>query len=208
MEFLRKTIIVFAASLLGLINVHAQTAEQMQKAFKDSYANELKGNYTGAIADLQKVYKADSYESNLRIGWLYYAAKNYFVSMDYYQKAIDLKKFSVEARLGYIAPANEAKQYEKVYQKYEEILKIDPYNSVANYWVGVSYYNIKKYDVAAKYFELVVNMYPFDYNANHMLAWTYLNLGKTGEAKMLFEKALLNRPDDASAKEGWNKCKG
>jgi tetratricopeptide (TPR) repeat protein len=78
---------------------------------------------------------------------------------------------------------------------------------VANYWVGVNYYTIKKFDIAAKYLELVVNMYPFDYDGNHMLGWTYLNLGRTGEAKLLFEKALLNKPDDASAKEGWNKCK-
>ena len=127
--------------------------------------------------------------------------------MEYYQKAIDLRKYSVEARFGYITPANAAKLLDKAYVKYEEILKIDPYNSLANYWVGVNYYSIKKYDIAAKYFELVVNMYPFDYDANNMLGWTYLSLGKTGEAKLLFEIALLNKPDDASAKEGLNKCK-
>jgi tetratricopeptide (TPR) repeat protein len=127
--------------------------------------------------------------------------------MDYYQKAIDLKKFSVEARLGYIKPANEAKQYDRSYAKYEEILKIDPYNSTANYWVGVTAYTLKKYDVAAKYFELVVNMYPFDYDGNHMLAWSYLNLGRYAEAKLLFTKALYNRPGDASATDGLSKCK-
>ena len=127
--------------------------------------------------------------------------------MDYYQKAADLKKFSVEARLGYIKPATEAKKYDKVYEMYESILKIDPYNSAANYWVGVYYYGSKKYDIAAKYFELVVNMYPFDYDANHMLGWTYLNLGKNTEAKNLFNQALMNRPDDASATEGLGKSK-
>lgn len=85
---------------------------------------------------------------------------------------------------------------------YESILTIDPYNSVANYWVGVSYYSLKKYDIAAKYFELIVNMYPFDYDANHMLAWTYLSLNKINEAKKLFNLALLNRPGDTSVLEG------
>jgi Tfp pilus assembly protein PilF len=61
--------------------------------------------------------------------------------------------------------------------------------------------------ISAKYFELVVNMYPFDYDANHMLAWSYLYLGKIDQAKILFQKALLNRPDDASAKDGLTKCK-
>jgi tetratricopeptide (TPR) repeat protein len=207
MEILKRSIIAIGAIVLFMSNATAQTADEMQKAFKASYTNEYKANYTGAIADLQKVYKADSYECNLRMGWLQYLAKQYSSSMDYYQKAIDLKKYSVEARFGFIKPATDAKQYNKSYEKYEEILKIDPYNSSANYWVGYTYYTAKKYDIAAKYFELVVNMYPFDYDANHMLGWSYLNLGKTAEAKLLFTKALINKPGDASATEGFNKCK-
>lgn len=207
MEILRKLLIAIGAILLSVTAAQSQSADEIQLAFKNSYTNEYKANYTGAISDIQKIYKADSYECNLRLGWLQYLAKQYNASMDYYQKAIDLKKFSVEARLGYIKPANEAKQYDRSYAKYEEILKIDPYNSTANYWVGVTAYTLKKYDVAAKYFELVVNMYPFDYDGNHMLAWSYLNLGRYAEAKLLFTKALYNRPGDASATDGLSKCK-
>jgi len=112
MEFLRKATIVMV-TLFGTILLNAQTAEQMQKSFRASYASELKGNYSGALADLQKTYKADSYEYNLRMGWLNYCLKKYPASMEYYQKAIDLKKFSVEARLGYVAPANSGKRYDK-----------------------------------------------------------------------------------------------
>ena len=205
MEILRKSIIVLIIIISG--SAKAQTADEMIVAFKNSYASEYKTNYTVAIADMQKVYKAESYESNLRLGWLQYLAKQYNVSMDYYQKAIDLKKFSIEARLGYIKPANEAKQYDKAYAKYEEILKIDPYNATANYWVGITFYTLKKYDISAKYFELVVNMYPFDYDSNHMLAWSYLNLGRMAEANILFTKALYNRPNDASAMLGLSKSK-
>ena len=207
MEILKKSMIVIGAFTLALGSAKAQSADDIQKAFKASYTDEYKANYTAAIADLQKVYRADSYEINLRLGWLQYSAKQYASAIDYYQKAIDLKKYSVEARFGYIKPANEAKKYDKVYEKYEEILKIDPYNSVANYWVGVYYYSAKKYDIAAKYLELVVNMYPFDYDANHMLGWTYVNLGKTQEAKLVFVKALLYKPGDASSIEGLSKCK-
>ena len=192
--------------ITGLLT-NAQTFEDLQKAFKASYTSEYKGDYTTAITDLQKGYKADNYECNLRMGWLYYNAKKYEKSLEYYQKAIDLKKYSVEARLGFIYPANALKKYSDAYAKYEEILTIDPYNSTANYWVGVNYYNIKKYDIAAKYFELVVNMYPFDYDANHMLGWTYLYLGKKSDAKVLFEKALLYKPTDESAKSGLDKSK-
>lgn len=205
MDILKKSIIV--ATCLLTINAKSQTFEETQKAFKASYTNEYNSNYKAAIADLQKVYKADSYEINLRLGWLYYASKDYTKSMEHYQKAIDLRKYSTEARFGFIKPANESKQYSKAYDKYEEILKIDPYNSVANYWVGVYYYNAKKYDIAAKYLELVVNMNPFDYDSNYMLGWTYLNLGKINDAKSLFQQALLYKPDDAAAKDGLSKCK-
>jgi tetratricopeptide (TPR) repeat protein len=207
MEIL-KTITILAATLVLNVNsLKAQTFEETLKAFKASYANEYKGDYNNAINDIQRVYKEDSYESNLRLGWLNYMNKKYENALKFYQKAINLKKWNVEARFGYIAPANALKKYTEVYNTYEDILKIDPYNSTANYWVGVNYYNVKKFDVAAKYFELVVNMYPFDYDANHMLGWTYLSLGKTTEAKLLFEKALLNKPNDESAKSGLSKCK-
>lgn len=208
MQFLKIiTPIVLVLLLTKGVATAQSTPAQMQNAFRESYASAYKADYTAAISSLLKVYRADSYECNFRLGWLYYSLKKYAESMDYYQKAITLKKFSVEARLGYVLPATANKQYNNAYEKYEEILKIDPYNSTANYWVGMNYYYIKKYDVAAKYFELVVNMYPFDYDANHMLGWTYLGLGKTGDAKLLFEKALLYKPDDTSSKEGLSKCK-
>jgi tetratricopeptide (TPR) repeat protein len=207
MEILKKRIAATVTIIVFACTAFAQSTDDIQKAFKASYANEYKANYTGAIADMQKVYKADSYEMNLRLGWLQYQAKQYAPSMDHYQKACDLRKYSVEARYGYIKPANELKKYDKVYEKYEEILKIDPYNSVANYWVGVSYYQVKKYDIAVKYLELVVNMYPFDYDANHMLGWSYLGLGRSSDARIVFTQALYNRPGDASATDGLNKCK-
>ena len=207
MEILKKSVIAITAIILGVSGAIAQTTDDIQKAFKASYVSEYKADYASAIADLQKVYKAESYELNLRMGWLHYMSKQYTQSMDYYQKAINLKKFSTEARFGYIKPANEAKQYVKAYEKYEEILKIDPYNSIANYWVGVTYYTAKKYETASKYFELVVNMNPFDYDANHMYGWTLLNLGRNADAKILFTQALYNRPGDASASDGLSKCK-
>ena len=203
----KLSIVIFSILLAAVFNAKAQSFETMQKAFTASYTSEYKGNYTTAISDLQKGYNADNYECNLRMGWLYYKANQYEKALGYYQKAIDLKKYSVEARQGYILPANALKKYKEAYLKYEEILTIDPYNSTANYWVGVNYYNIKKYDIAAKYFELVVNMYPFDYDANHMLGWTNIYLGKKSDAKVLFQKALLYKPTDASAKSGLENCK-
>lgn len=207
MEILNRRLLAILTAILFTFSSQAQLNDNILKAFKASYTNEYKGNYSGAVADIQKAYMADSYEMNLRLGWLCYQAKQFTQSLEYYEKAIGLRKYSVEARFGYIIPANELKKYDKVYVMYEEILKIDPYNSVANYWVGVSYYQAKKYDIALKYLELVVNMYPFDYDANLMLGWTYLALGRNADAGIVFTHALYNRPGDASATDGLSKCK-
>ncbi len=92
--------------------------------------------------------------------------------------------------------------WEKVKQQYLQILKIDPQNTVANYWMGLIYYNRKDYNNAVKLFEKVVNLYPLDYDSVVMLAWTKLYIGKLVEAKILFNQALVLRPNDSTAKSG------
>jgi len=206
MEILKKQIVT-AALLLTVFAGFSQNDAALQKAFKESYTQEYNKAYGDAIATLTRVYNESSYELNLRLGWLHYSNKNYTQSQVYYQKAVNLKSYAVEAKLGLVKPLAALESWDKVLQTYEEVLKVDAQNYTANYWAGVILYNRKKYEQAAKLFEKVVNLYPFDYDANHMLAWTYLNLGKNNDAKTLFNKALLNKPGDASSLDGLSKCK-
>ncbi len=204
MDIVRKIMLVAVISAQGIL---ASAQNDMQKAFSESYTKEYKKEYTGAIAELTKVYDEKSYEINLRLGWLHYENKSYAQSQSHYQKAVNLKPYAIEAKLGLVKPLAVLESWDKVLQQYDEILKIDPQNTTANYWGGVTYYNRKKYETAAKMFERIVNLYPFDYDANHMLGWTYLSLGRSAEAKVLFNKALLSRPADASATSGLAKAK-
>jgi len=206
MGILKKSIIGISTMLLSLF-VTAQEDAKLQAAFKESYTQESVRNFTGAIATLAKLYDEKSYELNLRIGWLYYLNKDYPQSESYYQKAVALRPYAIEAKLGLAQPLAALQSLDKLLQVYEDILKIDPQHSTTNYWTGVIYYNRRKYEQAAKNFEKVVNLYPFDYDGNHMLAWTYLNLGKSSDAKILFNKALLNKPGDASCLEGLGKIR-
>lgn len=193
----------FTAIALACISLTAQAqTDALQKAFSESYTQEYNKKYSDAITTLTKVYQENSYETNLRLGWLQYSNKNYTASRSYYEKATNLKPYSIEAKLGLVKPLAALEAWDKVLQQYEAILKIDEQNYTANYWVGVTWYNRKKYEQAARYFERIVNLYPFDYDANHMLGWTYYFLGRTNDARLVFQKALLNRPDDASVKEG------
>jgi tetratricopeptide (TPR) repeat protein len=206
MEILKRQIITIAIMLFSF-SAFAQSDAVVQKAFKDSYTQEYNKLYGEAIATITKVFDANSYEINLRLGWLNYLNKNYTQSVALYQKAVALKPYAVEAKLGLVKPLSVLESWDKVLQTYEDILKVDAQNYTANYWAGVIQYNRKKYEQASKLFEKVVNLYPFDYDGNHMLAWTYLNMGKNNDAKTLFNKALLNRPADASCLEGLSKIK-
>lgn len=184
------------------INVRAQDYKAIQSAFESSYKHEYNGEYSKAIDDLKKVYDQNSYEINLRLGWMTYLSGLFVESTAYYQKAIELKPMAIEAKLGYVYPASAIGNWEQVKKQYEEILKIDPQNTIANYRLGSIYYGNENFSTALKYFEKVVNLYPFDYDSVLMFAWTNLKLGKTREATVLFNKALMIQPTSQSAIEG------
>ena len=205
MEILIKATIRTAIVFLMLLSVSAAKAQDyktIQEAFASSYTLEKAEKYSAAVESLKKVYDESSYELNVRLGWLSYMSGNFVESSTYYNRAIQLKPYSVEARLGFVYPAAALGNWELVINRYNEILKIDAGNYTANYRLGGIYYTRKDYATAYKYFEKLVNMFPFDYDALHMFAWTNFQMGKLREAKVLFNKALMNHPGDASSLEG------
>lgn len=201
MENLTHKIVVLLLAVFSL-NTLAQSQSEWQKAFYSSYDNEKNGRYINAIQDLKKVYKSTDYFVNIRLGWLHYLAKNHSESLKFYNLAVSLKPYSIEARFGTVKPLSAMENWEKVKEQYIAILKIDPQNTLANYWLGVIYYNKKDYVNARKLFEKVVNLYPLDYDSVIMLAWTNLNLGKSAEARILFNHSLTLKPNDSAALNG------
>ncbi len=190
-------ILLFLFSSFTLFSQNNQAT--LQGAFSKSYQYEYKGNFTEAITALKTVYHEDSYEINVRLGWVTYLAGLFTESSAYYQKAIALKPYSIEAKLGLANPASALGNWDQVITLYNEILTIDPQNTLTNYRMGSIYYGRKDYTRAEKYLEKVVNLYPFDYDSNILFAWTNLKLGKLREASVLFNKVLLIKPADASA---------
>lgn len=201
MDFLKK-IIVFVLLTITANIANAQYNEEVQDAFKQSYSFEKEGEYAKAARIIKEVYNEDSYEINVRLGWLTYLQGMFSESIPYYEKSLIIMPLSIEARLGIANPASSMGNWSLVEKMYVEILETDPSNTLVNYRMGVIYYGREKYDIAFKYLEKVVNHYPFDYDSVIMLAWTNYKLGKFREAKVLFNKALLIFPDDPSALEG------
>jgi len=206
MEVLKRIVLICFLGCCAAA-VDAQSNLVLQKAFHNSYTDEQNKNYTAAINDISPYYNDNSYEINIRLGWLHYLNQNYNASQSYYQKAVNIKPGSIEAKFGYVKPLSFLQSWDKVLEQYVAILKIDPQNTQASYWTGVIYYNRKQYDVAVKYFSVVANLYPYDYDGNHMLAWSLLMAGKKAEAIGYFEKALIIKPGDDSSTDGLNRCK-
>jgi len=192
------TIILF----LGFSQIFGQTDKEIIQAFKTSYALEKTGSYKKGADELKKVYSNNSYEINLRLGWLEYNAGLFEESASHYQKALNLKPFSEEAKFGLIYPKYAQGKWGEVINLYKKILEINPNNTTANYRLGLIYFGKKYYTVAAVYFEKIVNLYPFDYDSLLMLAWSDYYLGKKNQAKLLFHKVLMSNPGDKSATEG------
>jgi tetratricopeptide (TPR) repeat protein len=206
MEILREfafRISHFAICMIITLSLQGQANfKPIEDAFATSYTLQDKADYSGAIAALKAVYDENSYEINVRLGWLNYLGGFFTESAAYYQKSIKLKPYAIEPKLGYAYPAGALGNWDQVITQYLEILKIDPQNTTANYRLGSIYYGKLDYSSAEKYLEKVVNLYPFDYDSNILFAWTNLKLGKNREAQVLFHKVLMMKPNDSSALEG------
>jgi len=194
----------FATSLLFLcsLGLFSQNIKDLQDAFETSYAQEKRGEYSKAISTVTALYDENSYEVNVRLGWLNYLAGLFTESTAYYQKAIKLKPYAIEARLGFVNPAYALGNLDQVITQYQEILKIDPQNTLVNFRMASIYYGIQDYLTAERYVEKVVNLFPYDYESNILYAWILLKLNKMREAQVMFNKVMLIKPKDVSATQG------
>lgn len=201
METIKKISLVL---VLGLFTTfaHAQDTKKIIEGFQNSYLHEASGNLAESILDLKNVYQKDSYPINLRLGWLCYSSGLFTESRRYYNKAILLKPYAVESRMGIVLPLAALGNWKAVITQYNKVLDIMPNYSIALHRLGLIYYGQKDYVKAEKYFEKEVNLYPFNYNGLVMLAWTDFYLKKYGQAKVLFNNALMRTPTGSSALEG------
>lgn len=204
MEILKKIGIVL---IFTFLTFHLSAQDEIINAFKESYSLEKKGEYLKAVEKLKAVYQDDSYEINLRIGWLNYLGGQLNESISFYNKAITLKPYAIEAKLGLAYPVAALGKWDEIIALYTKILEIDPQNSTANYRMGLIYYGRENYEKTDQYIEKVINLYPFDYDSIILLAWSKLKQQKYREAKVLFNKALLYNPGDESATEGLSQIK-
>lgn len=187
--------LILIAILFSFKFIIAQTTEA---AFSKSYSFEYETQYAKAISALTDL-KTESYQINLRIGWLYYLSKDYTKSEQYYRKAIALEPLSIEARFGLVLPLSMVGNWNSVLATYLEIIKLDPNNSTANYRISSIYFARKDYANAKTYVGKILKFYPFDYDSNLLLGKILMAESKNAEAKKYFLKALEYNPQSEEA---------
>lgn len=197
-----KTIIISLAFLLTGLSSRSQ---DLTTAFSKSYEYEYALKYDKAIEALMTVYVAENYEINLRLGWLYYASKDYPKSITYYSKATSIEASSIESRLGLVNPLAALNNWEQIIKVYRDILKIDPNQTTVNYRLAYLLYQKKEFTEALGFIKTTLKLYPFDYDGNLLAGKIYVSLGKVKEARLHFQRALTYNPLSAEAKEALSK---
>jgi tetratricopeptide (TPR) repeat protein len=197
-----KSLIATLISIFAFSQIYAQDYASWQMVFEKSYAYEAEGNYQKSLEVLTSQYISDSYQFNIRYGWLYYNLGDYPKSKQYYKKSMELMPYSHEAKFGYVLPLAGLGEWDAIVAIYKSMLELDPKNTLILYRLGAIYYERKDFQTSYNYLEDVINLYPHDYDSNLLFAWTNLQMGRLKEASVLFRKVLLIRPGDDSAKEG------
>jgi len=166
----------------------------VSEAFSKSYQAEYNKEYKDAIAEIDHIYSSDSYEINLRLGWLYYSNGDHVKSKNYYSNAIKIQPKSIEAKLGLAYPIGALESWDELIILYNDILQIDPYNYTVNLRMATIYYYRKDFTKAETYGEKLSKLYPFDYSYNLILGKINLSLGNIIHAKEHLNAALLYDP--------------
>ena len=179
-----KQIIIGSILLLSINSLFAQNVK-LASAFSKSYAAEKNKDYDAAIKALTDSYENTSYEENLRLGWLYYKAGKNKESATYYQNAVKLMPYSIEAKTGLIYPVYAQNQMDELENVYKKILEVDPLDVNSNYQLGYIYYNKKNYDLAKKQFEKIINLYPSGYEPYLRDTWQQINKSEKQSDKVI-----------------------
>ncbi len=168
-------IFFFACALMLGINGAFAQMSKLNYAFSKSHEYEATKDYGMAINIIKDNYDAQSYESNLRLGWLYYKTQQYKESMIYYSIASGIMPNALEAKVGYIYPVAAVSDIDRLIVQYKKILEIDPLDINSNYQMGFYYYNKNDFASAKKYFEKVISLYPSGYETYLRNAWAKIN---------------------------------
>ncbi len=202
-----KTIAITSVIVLALFLSPPVFAEdKISDLFEASFGHEVQGNYKAALNNIIKLLRQDrkNYTATLRAGWLYYSLGKYDQSIEYYQKAIELKAHAIEPVLGITLPYMAKSQWVDAENYARKVLKKAPANYYANSRIAWILYSQGRYSDALVYYKKVHDWYPSDLEMILGLGYTYLKIGKKEDARKYFQAVLQIRQNNLRALHGLN----
>ena len=210
--------ILKAAELNLLIKNYDRTFELVDKALKldniNPIAYYIKGYTYLELKDTAKAIrnfqfaidqKQDYYKAYLQLGVLY-LARNDIRAIGYYENALKVNSQSIEALYGIAMYYQNNNQYQKALDKYTEILKIDPENTLAYYNTGYVYLvYLNEFEKAIMYFSNAIEISPSYSDAYYNRGYCYELLNDFVNARKDFQKTLELVTNHKKAIEGLNR---
>jgi tetratricopeptide (TPR) repeat protein len=136
--------------------------ETIRKCYYDSYQLEGKERFADAVTALAQVQKTygNTYTVNYRTGWLYYRNKSWAESLKFYNKALAISPYSVEAHLGIVNTLAAKLDWKAVSEHCKRVLQIDYNNSSANLWLIIADQALGNLSAAKKNVLHMLSLYP------------------------------------------------
>lgn len=182
-------------------SVYATANAKVLAAIGESSQAEAKGDYAAAIKALAVPYHVHpkDYLLNLRAGWLYYLARDYAKSAQYYHTATVAATRSIEAKLGAMLAGLAQEKYTVVEAQGETLLQRDRGNYYGNLRLAVALRLQKKYASADKIVQRMLAAYPNDVYWLNESGQLSLAEGKKEAAQRAFTDVLALDPENYTA---------
>jgi tetratricopeptide (TPR) repeat protein len=172
--------------------------------YRQSYQQEARGEYSGALARMREVRKAAgaSYFVSLRTGWLAYLTGDYATAEKNYREAVAAKPAAIEAKIGLSLILYVEQKWKDLESTCKQVLAEDSKNAVVRGRMAAGYYAAGNYADSAAIYRKLVEEYPGDLDYQTGYAWALQRMGKREEARKLFQAVLAVSPDNLNANQG------
>ena len=189
--------ILFVILCFGSASLHAS-----QLMWKKSYGLEKQGKYEQAAEAIESMAKAGKDEyAVLRYAYLLYMQGKYNDSFEYYRKAMEMNRDSIDARLGITLPLMAQQRWRQVAVYTRQVLLKADWNYTAHVRLMIAEEGMRKWHTLGKHAEEVTRVYPSDATLWVYLARARAWMGDVKSAKAAYEKVLNRVPDHIEAKE-------
>lgn len=193
-------------ALLSLLQVSStvRAEEDAAAMFQASYEHEARTELVAALQSIERVPHGErgTYLFRLRYGWLLYLNGRYAESIAAYKGAVQQAPGAIEPLLGLSLPQIALRQWSAVEATTQQVLRIDPLNTLALSRLAFAYYNLGRYPDAEARYRKVLELYPSDVDMQIGVGFCQLRRGDARAALATLTAVQRFAPKDPRVGDG------